>query len=106
VGQHLAERLIFHGNIRLAADRIAKLGLNHGKGGFDVAPLVVMGRKLVLLEREQVEHLLPNTFVSAKTIVPPIAGRIDLKRDKRRGADCGNGVVVVDRRMLKAAAAL
>lgn len=58
VAEDLAEHFVHHRRRRLAPHGIAELPLNHAERAFHVAPLVVVGKILVLLELEVVKHLL------------------------------------------------
>ena len=61
VAEHLAQRLVLHRHLRLGTHGITEFGLDHAEGRFGVAPLVVMGVELFLIEREEVERLLEQS---------------------------------------------
>lgn len=48
--QHLAQRFVHLCRVRLGAQRVPELALNHGKGGFHVAALVVMRQERLTVE--------------------------------------------------------
>src|SRR5262249_12532043 len=60
VTEELAQDLVDHRRVRLAADVVAELGLDHRERRFHVRTLVVMGKERLALELEEVEHLLPK----------------------------------------------
>lgn len=74
--QNLTQNLVSHGGIGLAPHMVAELGFNHHESGFDIAPLMVMGKELFLIEREVMEHALPSlasvtargSFVRSKSL--------------------------------------
>src|SRR6185437_5485645 len=57
--KHLAKRFVDHRNIRLAAERIAKLPLHHAESGLYIRTLMVVLDELIAAEHEVVKHLLP-----------------------------------------------
>lgn len=60
MAQHLAQRLIDHRNVRLAAQGIPKLPLHHRERRLDIRPLVVVRQKLLAPEHEVVVHVAPH----------------------------------------------
>lgn len=50
VAQNLTKRFVDHRGIGLAAKRVSELPFHHAERGFDVAALVVMGKKFLLAE--------------------------------------------------------
>ena len=60
MAENFTEYLIRHGYIRLAADMISKLRLDHTEGAFDVGPLVVVPHELLPVEGEVMKHLFPQ----------------------------------------------
>src|SRR5437667_10362116 len=85
--EHLTKRFVDHRGIRLAPERIAKLPLEHGKGAFDVRPLVVMLQKLISLEHEIVVHLLPQSAA--------FPGNVAAERNKRCRVNSSNRVGIL-----------
>ena len=67
----LAKHLVEHGRLRLAANNVVELRLDHRKDGLDVAPLMIVGIELLGVHLEHVEHALPQlrapTHVSGPT---------------------------------------
>src|SRR5260221_3083214 len=61
VAEKLAQHLVLHRHVRLAADVITELGFQHRERRFHVAALVVMPQELVAAELVVEVHLLPQT---------------------------------------------
>lgn len=59
VADNLAKNFVDHRHVRLAADVIAKLGLNHRKHGLDVAALMVVRGELVAGARMFMSTVMP-----------------------------------------------
>ena len=60
MAEHLAQRLVDHRNIRLAAKAISEFPLHHGERGLDIRPLVIVLQELRPPELEIVIHLRPR----------------------------------------------
>ncbi len=58
VAEHLTECFIDHRRVRLAAQGIPKLALQHAEGRFRVGTLVIVLQKLFPFVHEVMEHLL------------------------------------------------
>ncbi len=60
VAEDFADHFVLHRHVRLAANVVAELGFQHAERALDVAPLVVMGKEIVLTKSEVVEvHCKP-----------------------------------------------
>jgi hypothetical protein len=70
MAQNLTQNLIHHRGIALAANPIPKLPLHHRESGFYIAPLVVVGEKIIAPELEVVEHLPPHPILVAANSRP------------------------------------
>src|SRR3990167_7071263 len=95
VAEHLRQRLIDLGRLGLAAERVAKLSLDHAERALDVRPLVVVGDEFLAAIEEVTEHLAPCATAPRPT-VPALPGVRALERDERRPAVASNRVGVDD----------
>jgi hypothetical protein len=77
--ENFAECFIDHRNIGLTSQTVAKFTFHHGERGFNIAPLVIMGHKVLSLELEIVKHLFPSSAASAFVMRS--------KRDVRHGSE-------------------
>jgi len=66
--ENFAECFVDHGHIGLASQTVSKLPLHHAERGFNVAPLVVVGKEILLAEHEVMKHLLVGSPNSASSI--------------------------------------
>jgi hypothetical protein len=62
--QDFAEGFVDLRRLGFASQPIAKLGLDHMEGSFDVGTLVIGRHEVRLIERIPVKHSLPNIGVS------------------------------------------
>ena len=60
MAEHLHERPIDSGGVRLGTYLVAELGLDHVEGRLNVATLMVVPVELRLIESEEMVHLLPQ----------------------------------------------
>lgn len=58
--ENFAQDFVSHRRVGLAPNVVAEFGLNHHHGRFNVAALVIVREKLLSVEREVMEHLLPR----------------------------------------------
>ena len=65
VAEYLAQSLVDHRNVRLAAKAIAEFPLHHAKCGFDIRTLVIVLQKVRPPERKVVVHFLPRSAAIA-----------------------------------------
>jgi len=66
VTQHLAQDLILGRSFRLAPHRIPEFRLNHADGRFDVGTAMIVGKELISLEHEIVEHFAEQPTSAAR----------------------------------------
>ncbi len=92
VSEHLTQDLVHLGCWRLGADGPAELGLYHREGRFYVAPLVIVGQKVVAIEVVVGPHILPQSV--KRLAVRPHARRPVLEGNKWPCADGLNCVKV------------
>lgn len=59
VANQLAQHLVLHRNIRLGSRPVAELRLDHRECRFDVRPLVIAAKELLLVQLEVEEELFP-----------------------------------------------
>jgi hypothetical protein len=69
VSKDFAKRFIDHRNIRLGAERVIELALNHAECGFDIGAFVIVGKKIIAAELKVMEHMRPQTVTFAHRIV-------------------------------------
>lgn len=91
VADDFRQDFVHHGPVRLAAQEVAKLPLNHGVCGLDITPFVVVRQELFAAEGEVVEHLGPQTASSP--------GMVALEEDEGSTARRVNGREVLDTRV-------
>jgi hypothetical protein len=88
VTDDLAQNLVHHRHICLAADVVAELGLYHREHGLDIAALVVVAKKFLAAVLEVVEHLFPQTAA--------VSGMDTLEGDIGNRAVLGDSGVVAE----------
>lgn len=87
MAKNLAKRLIHHGGISLASQRIPEFALEHRKGALNIAALVLMLQEIFPLELEVVKHLPEKSRRVLRGCVP-------LESDERRSVvGCNRGHV-------------
>lgn len=86
VAKDFAQDFVLHRDIRLAANRVAKLRFHHTESALDVRPLVVVLQELFAAQTEVVERLRKQATDSARGMAP--------ERDVGLGLMLRNGLEV------------
>ena len=81
MAQHFQQALVNLCGFGLAFQAIVELAFNHVKSGFNIASLVVMPHKLLLVELKVVKHFAPSV-----ALVFRLSNRAFLEWNKRCSA--------------------
>ena len=86
MSNQFAKHFIFHRYIRLAANRIAEFSFDHAESRLNIAPLMVSRQKLIPMQIEIMEHLVPDAIARRRGIA--------LERNERSSARVRNRLEV------------